>query len=130
MFFLKNHTQNVEEKLFPGLFRRNQIWAYLWINSLKFYAVSFYHMTSWELLKYIETKLRTTLLLLHKKLFYETKRGVELVSLPHFLHDFYRKSFLFLYSITWLNFIAWLSFLLEISGNMFIVIGCWIGLTS
>ena len=35
-------------------------WAYLWINSLKFYAVWLYCMPSWELSKYIETKLHTT----------------------------------------------------------------------
>ena len=32
---------------------------YLWINSLKFYMVSFYCMLSLRLLKYIEAKLQT-----------------------------------------------------------------------
>ena len=40
-FFLKNNAQNILEKLFPRPFLKNQIWAYLWINSLKFYIVSF-----------------------------------------------------------------------------------------
>ena len=39
-FFLKNHTQNVLEKLLPEAFIKNQNWAYLWINSLKFFTVS------------------------------------------------------------------------------------------
>ena len=44
-FFLKNHTQNMVESLFPNRF--------LNIQSLyqKFCIVCFYCMTSWELLK-------------------------------------------------------------------------------
>ena len=57
--FLEKHTQNVVEKLVPDHFLKNQNWAYLWINSLKFYTVCFYCMPSWGLLKYIETKLQT-----------------------------------------------------------------------
>ena len=36
--FLKNHTQNVVEKLFPDLFWKSQNRAYFWVNSLKFYT--------------------------------------------------------------------------------------------
>ena len=50
-FCLKNHTQNVVEKLFPDSFLKNQNWLYLWINSLKFYTVCFYCMISWVLSK-------------------------------------------------------------------------------
>ena len=39
--FLKNHWQNVVEKLFPDLFLKNQNWAYLWIKSLKAYSLFF-----------------------------------------------------------------------------------------
>ena len=42
-------TQNVVEKLLPDPFLKNQNWAYLWINSLKFYSVCFYCMPSWRL---------------------------------------------------------------------------------
>ena len=35
-FFLKNHAQNVLQKLFPDPYLKNQNWAYLWINSVKF----------------------------------------------------------------------------------------------
>ena len=58
--FLKNHTQNVVEKLVPDPFLKNQTSAYLWINSLKFYTDCFSCMASWGLSKYIETKLHTT----------------------------------------------------------------------
>ena len=39
---------------------------------------------------------------------------MELVSLPHFLHNFWRKIFLLLYSINWPNFIIQLPLLCEI----------------
>ena len=53
-FFLKNHTQNVVEKLFPDPVLVYQNWAYLWVNSLKFYTVCFDYMTSSVLSQYIE----------------------------------------------------------------------------
>ena len=56
---MENHTQNVVEKLVPDPFLENLNWAYLWINSLKFYIVWFYCMPSWVLSKYIETKMQT-----------------------------------------------------------------------
>ena len=37
--FLKNHTQNVAEKLVPDPFIKNQNCSYLWIINLKCYAV-------------------------------------------------------------------------------------------
>ena len=43
---------------------------------------------------------------------------MELVSLPHILHDFLRKMFLLLYSINLPNLIIWLPLLREILGNM------------
>ena len=44
----------------PRPFLKNWKWAYLWINSLRFYTVSFYCMVSWGLSQYIGTKLQTT----------------------------------------------------------------------
>ena len=41
----------------PRPFFKNQNWAYLSINSLKFHTAFFYCMLSWELSKYIETEL-------------------------------------------------------------------------
>ena len=60
----------------------------------------------------------------HIMLFQKTKRGLELVSLPHFLHNFWRKLFFLLYSINCPNFIVLLLFLCEILGNMCIAIVC------
>ena len=57
-FFLKNHTQNVVEKLFPCPFLKNQNWAYLWINIPKFYIFCFNCLPSWGLSKMIKTKLQ------------------------------------------------------------------------
>ena len=64
------------------------------------------------------------MLLLHKKLFWKTKRGLELVSLPHFRHHFWTKIFLTLCYIFRPNFIVWLPLFFKISGNMFIVFFC------
>ena len=58
----------------------------------------------------------------HIKLFQKIKRELELVSLSHFPHNFWRKIFLLLYSINWPYFIVWLPFLCEVLGNMCIVI--------
>ena len=59
-FLLKNRTHNVVEKLFLDPFLKYRNGVYLWISSLKFYAVYFYWMLIWGLLKCSETKLETT----------------------------------------------------------------------
>ena len=64
------------------------------------------------------------LLLPHIKLFQKTRRGLELVSLSHFMLDFWRKIFLTLCSINWPNFTVWLPLLREMLDNMYIVIVC------
>ena len=115
------------EKLVRDSFLENQSSVYLWINSLKFYTVCFYCISSWGLSKYIETKLGTTSFYLILNIFSKIKRGLELVSLPHFLHNFWRKIFLLLCSINWRNFIVWLPLFCEILGNMFIAIVRWTG---
>ena len=122
---MKNHTQNAVEKLFPDHFLENQNWAYLWINILKFYIFCFYCLSSWGLPKVIETKLQTTRFYFIWSFF--KKRDLELVSLTHFLHDFWRRIFLLLNSITWPYFNVWLPLLREILDNMCIVIVCWPG---
>ena len=73
-----------------------------------------------RLSKYIETKLQNT----HIKLFKNAKIGVELGSLLHFFHFFWRKIFILLYSINWLNFIVWLYLLREILSSVYIPIVC------
>ena len=81
-------------------------------------------MQSWGLLKYIETKLQNTCFYLMQNFFKKQKKSLELVSLSHFLHDFWRKIFHLLYSTNWLNFIVWLPSLCEILGNMRVVTVC------
>ena len=67
--FLKNHTQNLMQKLSQNLFLKNQNWTYLLINSPKFCTVSFYFMPCWMLSKYIDSKVQTTWLCLKFKFF-------------------------------------------------------------
>ena len=78
-------------------------------------------MPSWGLLKRIETKLQITFFYLMLSLFKKIK-GMGLVSLPHFPHNFSRKIFILLYSINWPGFIVWLPLFREILRNMCIVI--------
>ena len=120
---MKNPTQNMVEKLFPGPFLKNQNCAYLWISILKLNIFCFNYLPSWGLLKVIQTKMQTICCYL-KWCFFNKQRGLELASLPHCLHDFQRKIFPLLYSITWPNFNVWLPLLCEILGNMCIVIVC------
>ena len=58
--------------------------AYLGTNNLNFYTVCFYYMSGSGLSKYMETNFH--LLLCHINL--RLKRGLKLVSLPHFLMIF------------------------------------------
>ena len=58
--FLKNHTQNVLEKLFADPFLKNQNWTVSGsINIPEFYKVYFYCLTISGWSKYIEFKLQT-----------------------------------------------------------------------
>ena len=81
---------------------KNQNRAYLWINILKLYIYIYIYIYFVFIFWQVE----------------------ELVSLPHFLHDFWIKMFLLIYYFTWPNFNVWLLLLLEILGNMCIVILC------
>ena len=51
-------------------------------------------------------------------------KGLGIVSPAHFVYDFSTKMFIMLYSFKWSIFTAWLPLLLEILGNMYIVIAC------
>ena len=110
------------EKFVPGTYIKNQNWAYLRINSLKCYKLCICCMSKSRFT--ITLKLTCSFAFTFLKLFKKTKTGLELVSLPHFLHGFWRKVFLTLYFINWWNFIAWLPLLLEILGDMSIVTIC------
>ena len=76
-----------------------------------------YHAKMWAI-KILSNEAVDKLLLPHIKLFSKAKRGLELVSLPHLLHDFWRKIFFLLYSINWPSFTVWLPLLPEILCNI------------
>ena len=98
------------------------------VNSLKvLYSLVLFYVQVEGYRNILKPKCENPLLLSHTKPFYKTKRGLKPVSLPHLLHDFSRKIFVTLYSINWPNFIVWLSLILEILGNMCIVIVCFPG---
>ena len=78
-------------------------------------------MASWR--PYIKTKLQTTCFHLILN-FFKKWKGLELVSLPHFLHNLWRKIFILLYSINWPNCIVWLPLLCGILDNICIAIVC------
>ena len=113
IFSLKRHAQNVAQKLVLDLFKKSKI-------------EHIFGSTAWNLfLLYVQVEecqnieaKANHLLLLHIKIFQKTKRSLDRVSLPHFLHDFWRKIFL-IYWINEPNFIVWLHSLFEISHNLF-----------
>ena len=107
----------------PNSFYKNQNWTYRWINILKCYKFCCYDMSK-SSSKYPSVQLLTTCFYLTWSFLFKKKGGLWLVSLSHFLHDFWRKIFLTLYATKWLNLIAWLPLLLEILGNMCIIITC------
>ena len=114
------------EKLFPDPIVKTQNWACHWINDLKFYIVCLYCMLSWVLSKYIAfIYILTNCFYLIWSFLKLTKRGLELVSLHHFLHDFWIKMFLVLYSIKckislpgWFYFVRhWAIYVLQLLVN-------------
>ena len=52
------------------------------------YRVGLYYIPNCGLSKYVETKLQTTCFYLILSIFVKIKRGLELVSLSHFLHNY------------------------------------------
>ena len=90
IFLLKNHTQNVAEKLFPDPFLKIRIEC-LWIYHLKFSTVCFYCMLILGLSKYSKNK-ETSCFYVIKSFFKKQKSGLEVVSLPQFLHGFLKKN--------------------------------------
>ena len=114
------------EKLFPNPFLKNQIWAHLCFNSLKFYT-EFYVFFICQVKSYqdiLKLSYRPTTFYL-TCFFKKTERGLELVSLSHFLHDFWRITFFLLQSINWPNCIVWLPLRHEILCKMCMLIVCY-----
>ena len=77
-------------------------------------------------LAYNKNKLYKNLRLLIQRhaQFWAFRKGLGIVSPPHFVDDFSRKMLFMLYSINWPNFIVRLLLLFEILGNICIVIVC------
>ena len=107
-------------KLFPDPFLKNPNWAYSVINGLKVYSF-FLSYTKLRAIKISKLSCRPIVLTSYEAFL---KKKLRLVLLPHFLHDFWRKIFLLLYSLNWPNFIFWLPLFRETLGNMCIVIVC------
>ena len=109
-------------KISPRHFLKNQTEAYLWIKSLRFLLQFVLNVCASEgLAKYIQNKVLNNCLYLN--VFQNQKN---LVSLFHFLAEFWRKIFLTLYSVNWPDFAVSLRYLvfllLEILGIMCIAI--------
>ena len=116
MFLFKNHAENEAGKLVPDLF----LFCKKTLHEVKVWCLVSVYFDSPQLGK------------LHKTLDYWSRdkfhfdfleKGLEKVFPPR-LYDFSTKTWLMLYSINWLNFIVSISLLLEILGNMYIVIAC------
>ena len=119
--FSKIHTQNMVKKIFLETFIKKLNRVYLWINSLKLCNLFLLYAN----LRAIEIECNQAAdywLLSYIKIL--KKRSQKLVFLPYFLHDFWRKTFLLLYSIVWPNLIVWLPLIREIMSNMCIAIIC------
>ena len=78
-------------KLFPDSFLKNQNWAYLWINSLRFYTIFLSCNTSCQLSKYIETKLQNFFLCLIWSFLKTQKRSITSLS-ASFSARFFKKN--------------------------------------
>ena len=76
------------EKLVSDLFIVNQNWAYLWVNSLNVIKFAFILRQSRRLPKYTKTKVLTVCFFYLIYSFFTLFKGLELISLPQFQHDF------------------------------------------
>ena len=121
--FLKNHVQNMVEKLIPDTFLEMQNWVYLWISCVKFNTAYFYCMSSWGLSKLLKLSCRS-LASTSKKVFLKNKKK-SVTSLPAlFSARFIAKSISLVIFYYLPNFIIWFFLLREILGNMCIAIVC------
>ena len=73
--------------LFPDLFLKSQNVACIWINSLKFYVVFFIVCQVEGYRNKFKLSCRRLAFTSYNAFFFKKERDLELVSLPHFLHD-------------------------------------------
>ena len=109
--FLEKSYSKCGGKTSPDPFLKNLNWAYFSISSLNICTVcAIVHLGFEDYRNTLKLKCWPPLLLPHIKIFKKAKRGPGLASLPHSLHDFWRKIFLVQYSINWQSFIVLLSY--------------------
>ena len=111
------------DKLLLEPLLKNQNWAYLELYTIWFFECQVENY--WNILKLSYRILTFTSYKVFFFIFYFLKTGLELVFLPHFLRESWRKIFLLLYSTTWPRFIVGLPLLLQILGRMCILIVCY-----
>ena len=116
VFLEKSYTKCGRKTISRLFSKKNQNWAYLWINGLKLYTVYFYFMPSQGLSKDITSYNFIYLILPHiyTSSFISQK--------TFFRHNIWRKIFLLLYSINWPNFTVWLPLLRKILDNRLVLI--------
>ena len=123
-FFLKDHTQNVTEKLFPDPFLKNRNWVYLLINSrivlYRFFFIVCKFKVYWNIVK---ASCRPFAFTLHNA-FLKTEKRSGTCHFDLFSAWFWSKIFFLLYSINWPNLLVWLPLIWEILSNTCIVIVC------
>ena len=71
--FIEKSLLNSGGETIPDLFLKNQSWANLWINNLKFHTICFYCMASGGLSNYIKKKLQTSCFYLTQSFFKKQK---------------------------------------------------------
>ena len=112
----RNYSQNLFQKIKIEHFSRSMVQSFIQLLFIPCQVESYLKvlkLNCWQLA------------LTSYNAFLKKQRGLELVSLPHFLHDFWRTIIILLYSINWPSFIVWLPLLREILSNMCIAIVCW-----
>ena len=117
--FLENHTQDVVEKLSPDPLLKNENWAYLLINYLKFYTVCFYHMPSWGYQNMLRLSSKPLAITSYKAFLKNKKRSG--ICLPASISAWFLKKNISIVIFYYLTIVC-LPLLREILGNIFAVI--------
>ena len=91
--FHEKPVQNKLKKLVPDLFLRNENWAHLNINIQKCYSLFLMYVQVEDYQNKLKLSWQPFPTSSYKN-FLKTKRCLKLVSLPQFLHDFWRKCLL------------------------------------
>ena len=102
--FLKKSLTEYGVEANPINFSKKSNWAYLLINSLKFYTNCLYCMLSWGLSKYIESKLQT-LPFTSNKTFLKNEKWSRTSLSASFSAWFLKKTFSLVIFYYWPNFI-------------------------